>query len=300
MGPIPSGGDMQGSDHSRIYTPYSHGNPQHVNLEDVDKITPADYGWTAATIKQYMYGIKVVDPETGQELGDKFYDHIIETAIARAEKELDIAILPRLVENEHHDFHSSDFASYMFTSSFLKPIIQAEDLKLEINGWVKYKYPADWWKVYNLAGHIELYPTALMQSGMTMNYNYSVTGFPQLAGLPPANQNGFAPQMIDISYVAGLLPRKHQYAQEWECPADLEQLVIKIAAKEIFQVWGRLIIGAGIEGKTLSVDGVSESIQTTQSAMYGGAYADIRQIDEDIQSMLAGLKSYFGMNMGII
>ena len=76
--------------------------------------------------------------------------------------------------------------------------------------------------------------------------------------------------------------------------------MIKIAAKEIFQVWGRLIIGAGIEGKTLSVDGVSESIQTTQSAMYGGAYADIRQIDEDIQSMLAGLKSYFGMNMGII
>ena len=81
---------------------------------------------------------------------------------------------------------------------------------------------------------------------------------------------------------------------------DLEQLVIKYAIKEIFQQWGRLIIGAGIAGKSLSIDGVTESIQTTQSAMYGGASADIKQIDEDIDRLERDLASYFGMNLGII
>lgn len=284
-----------------VYAPYSHGNPKHIDLEKVPDITPKDYGWDADTIKAYMFGVKVLDPETGQELADSFYDHVIETSIAKAEKMLDIVILPRIVRGEHHDFHQSDFNSFMFTSTFQKPIIQAESLKLEINGRSMYNYPSNWWKVYSLAGHIELYPTALMQTGIGFGYEQVFQGYPQLAGMPPSSGQTYAPQMVHVDYVAGLLPRENSgYAQEWECPADLEQLVIKLAMKEVFQQWGRLIIGAGIAGKSLTVDGISESIQTTQSAMYGGAYADIRQIDEDIKGLTDGLKSYYGINLGII
>lgn len=283
------------------YSPYAHGNPKRIDLADLEKITPADYGWTTATIKAYMFGVRVVDPETGQELDDTFYEHVIETAIGRAERELDIAILPRLIKAEHHDYHQSDFNSYMYTHAFKRPIIQAESVKLELNGRPMYNYPSNWWKVYSLAGHIELYPTALMQTGMGLGYEQVFSGYPQLAGMPPNNGQTFAPQMIHLDYVAGMLPRKNSgYANEWECPPELEQLVIKYAMKEVFQIWGRLIIGAGIAGKSLSVDGISESIQTTQSAMYGGAYADIRQIDEDIDKLVSGLRSYFGMNMGIL
>ena len=58
-----------------------------------------------------------------------------------------------------------------------------------------------------------------------------------------------------------------------------------------------LIIGAGIANKSLDVDGISETIGTTQSAMYGGASAQIIQIDSDIEELLKGLQSYFGTNM---
>lgn len=34
--------------------------------------------------------------------------------------------------------------------------------------------------------------------------------------------------------------------------------------------------------------------------MYGGASADIKQIDEDIDKLERDLASYFGMNLGII
>lgn len=293
------GYDDQGD--SSVYAPYSHGNPQHITLEELGKVTPADYGWTPATIKNYMFGVKVVDPETGQELDDTFYEHVIDTAVAKAEKELDIAILPRLIKGEHHDFHQSDFNSFMYTHTYKRPIVQAEGLKLEINGRAMYNYPSNWWKVYSLAGHIELYPTALMQTGIGFGYEQVFQGYPQLAGMPPSSGQTFAPQMVHVDYIAGLLPRKNRgYNAEWECPADLEQLVIKYAMKEVFQIWGRLIIGAGIAGKTLSIDGISESIQTTQSAMYGGASADIKQIDEDIDRLVSALRSYFGMNLGIV
>ncbi|WBF81222.1 hypothetical protein FMLHJGGC_00171 [Staphylococcus phage BSwM-KMM1] len=78
---------------------------------------------------------------------------------------------------------------------------------------------------------------------------------------------------------------------------ELEQLVIKYALKEIYQVWGNLIIGAGIANKTLEVDGITETIGTTQSAMYGGASAQILQLSDDIKEILEGLRAYFGYNM---
>ena len=293
------GYDDQGD--GSVYAPYSHGNPQHIDIAEIEQITPADYGWTPATIKSYMFGVRVVDPETGQELGDTFYEHVIDTSIAKAEKELDIAILPRLIKAEHHDFHQSDFNSFMYTHTYKRPIVQAEALKLEINGRPMYNYPSNWWKVYSLAGHVEMYPTALMQTGIGFGYEQVFQGYPQLAGMPPSSGQTFAPQMVHVDYVAGMLPRKSRgYNAEWECPADLEQLVIKYAMKEIFQIWGRLIIGAGIAGKTLSIDGISETIQTTQSAMYGGASADVRQIDEDIDKLLSALRAYFGLNLGIV
>ena len=58
-----------------------------------------------------------------------------------------------------------------------------------------------------------------------------------------------------------------------------------------------IIIGAGIANKTLEVDGITETIGTTQSAMYGGASAQIIQINEDIKELLGALRSYFGTNM---
>ncbi|QKN84292.1 hypothetical protein [Listeria virus P61] len=277
--------------------PYSHGNPKHIEPEKVDEYVLSDYGWTAETIKAYMYGVRVVDPETGEEMGDTFYNHIIEVAVDKAEKELDIAILPRR-ESEHHDYNQTEFSSYMYTHVHKKPILQVDDLKLEMNGRAIYRYPANWWKVYCLAGHIELYPTALMQTSQSMTYDSVFGGYPQLAGTAPSIGRTYAPQMIHVEYVAGMLPRKRAgVSRDWEVPAALEQLVTKYALVEIFQVWGRLIIGAGIASRTLVYDGVSESIDTTQSAMYTGSAADIELINKDIDSLVAQLRSHFGINM---
>ena len=56
-----------------------------------------------------------------------------------------------------------------------------------------------------------------------------------------------------------------------------------------------LIIGAGIANQSVSIDGVSQSIGTTQSAMYGGASARIQQYTDDINKViLPALRQKFG------
>ena len=79
------GYDDQGNPNA--YAPYAHGNQQHVDPEKVNDYTLADYGLTADTVKAYMYAVKVLDPETGKEMGEAFYNHVLEVAIGKAEKE---------------------------------------------------------------------------------------------------------------------------------------------------------------------------------------------------------------------
>lgn len=281
----------------------THGNPVRIKPEDVTNYMLADYGWTPEALKSYMFGIPVKDPETGEEMSDVYYRHYLEVAVARAEKELDIAILPRFIQDEHHDYNSSDFNSYMYTHTYKRPILYVDKFMLEMSGKKIYDYNREWWRVYSLAGHIEVMPTALMQSAIgTIGYETGLYCIPMYSGIPYiGSQQTFAPQMIHVDYIAGLLPRKRAgVSNEWEVPADLEQLVLKYALREVFQQWGRLIIGAGIASRSLSVDGISESVETTQSAMFTGSAADIKLIDEDIARLEANLKSYFGIAFNVV
>lgn len=267
---------------------YSHNNPRRIDLEDLGKLTMADYNLSPEAIKTYMYGMTVADPATGKEMGDEFYNHILEAAIAQTEQKFDIAIIPRLRE-EHHDYRSQEFNSYMHTHVYKRPILQVEDLKLELSGRPMRSFPSRWWKVYPLFGHIEIMPSPIMSAANGGGLHFAAP----VPGLRQAHT--FAPQMIHVDYVAGMLPRKNAgYAEEWEMPANLEKYILKMATKEIFQVWGRLIFPPGMAGTTLSMDGVSETINTTQSAMYSTVSAYLTEIDDELAILEEGLKSYYG------
>lgn len=277
--------------------PFKEDKPK-LTKEQLDNLTLADYGWTPEAIKNnFMFGIDIKD-ENGNELDINFYNYLIESAISQAEQALDIAIIPRYIQEEH-DFDEQEFNSYMFTKTHKRPIVQVEELKLNFAGQTIYDYPEEWWRVYNRPGQIQLFPTTMMMaSGSGLN-NSSFGAFPKYMGSTPQGYNRtFAPQMIDVGYIAGLLPKKRAgVTEDYEMPTDLQTLVIKYALRELFQVGGRLIIGAGIASKTLSIDGVSETIGTTQSSMYGGYSAEILQIDNDVEELLKNLRSYFGYNM---
>jgi hypothetical protein len=281
--------------------PYGHANEKVVDITKINDLVLADYGFTVDAVKMNHFGVSVTDPRTGEHLPDAFYAAKLESAVARAEKMLDIVILPRLL-TEHHDFYANQFNSYMFIKTHRKPILQAEVIRLEYGGAAVYNYPANWWRIYNLEGHIQMLPnTVLSGSGNNLSLAQAYTGFPMIAGLPQTVGNQFAPQMFHVQYVAGMLPPSRRgVTQPNEMHPDLWDMIIKMALKEVFEQWGRLIIGAGIANMQISMDGFSQSIDTTQSAMYGGASADIMQLDSDIEQLRIGLQSYYGTNLGLI
>ena len=273
-------------------------NPRIVTLDEIESFTLEDYGLTPAAVKAYMFGVDLIDPATGEPIGDDFFIHTIENAITQVEHTLDIAIFPR-VEHEYHDYHSEEFNSYVYTHVFKRPIIQVEHFSLGMNGRPLYTYPREWWNVYNLSGHIEILPSPLMQASHHAGA-ISPTGqpFPMVHSTRPGTGMNFAPQMIEIEYVAGMLPRgKATHNKQWEMPATLEKLILKYATREILLMWGRLLVQPGLASTSISIDGISESMGTTQSARYSAMSAEIEHVNDDIKELERTLKGYFGTGM---
>ena len=65
----------------------------------------------------------------------------------------------------------------------------------------------------------------------------------------------------EVDYVAGIDEKDSSMPMSL-----LQEAINKRAATGILNVWGDLIIGAGIANQSVSIDGVSQSIGTTQSA----------------------------------
>lgn len=282
--------------------PYQDGNPMRVPLENVDSYTLADFGIDVQSVKDQMFGMQVVDPTTGKTLPDRYYQQAIKSAVAWVEKRFDIKILPRKVV-EDKDYYTPNFNSYNYLKMRSRPILQVEQFSMDLNGRNVITYPSGWWKVSSLAGQLQIMPTIGMQAQDYLPYAMgNPGGNGPLVGIPNlANTTSYAPQLFHVGYIAGMLPPAREGVEEdWEMPEDLKFVILKQAAKDILQQWGRLIIGAGVASRSFSMDGISESVDSTSSATFGGASADILQLDRDIQQLSTGLDAKFGIRLGIL
>lgn len=284
---------------------YDINNPKRIDLSKIDDVTPADIGLTPYMIKKYMFGLRIVDPNTKQELDDSVYEHLIDTKIPYAEQQLGIAILPRIVANERHDYYANDFMHYNYIQTYERPILQVNSVEMMYNNQRLEKFPTSWLKVYTRTGEIEVNPAVIVGDSSVMNGGEAYMNGTQaissapLWGLPGIASTDVVPQALQYTYVAGMLPpTRRGVTRDWEVPLDLVQLIAKYVLRELLEIWGDLIIGAGIAGESLSVDGISESTTTTQSAMYTGGAARIKLIDDTIASLEQGLRNRYGYNKG--
>lgn len=288
------------------YNVYSEGNPQRIYPDNVNSYTLDDFGITVDEVKEQMFGMEVVDPVTGKALPDSYYKNAIKSAVAWAEKQFDIKILPRFVIEEK-DFNLNEANSYMYQRLTQRPILQVEDFKVNMNGQGFINFPARWWKVASLGGTMNIVPGYGMQFAGYQPDPFAGDMGSQLGGMMAANvlafgQNTtFTPQVFHINYIAGMLPPQREgVEQDWEMPQDLKWVLLKQAAKDVLQIWARLILSPGIAAQTLTVDGITESKTSTASAMYGGAKADIMQLNEDIKYLTEGLNAKYGVRLTML
>lgn len=233
--------------------------------------------------ENYLFGIPLEDMY-GNKMKEGMLDHYIQSAIEFTQRMLQITIKPTEIEDEIHDYYSNDFTQWAFMQLHHRPIIEVKSLGMYFGESKMFEIPKDWVRHPDKSGQIQLFPVSGSSGSMILTSNGSF--MPLMVGM-----YSNAPSLWRVSYTAGLDIIPH----------DMVEYICKRASIGILQVWGDLIIGAGIANQTISIDGLSQSIGTTQSPEFAGSGARIKSYTEDMKELEKRLKdSYLGINLGVL
>lgn len=271
--------------------------PAHNNI-DGKKTEPI------VTVKQlkatWLFGVKIRDKETGAEYSEDAYQNAIDTAIGLLETYLDISIGPVRNYKEYKDYRINDYEEFGYFQLDNFPVECVNSIKLvyyrDDNGEVdtnqSLDIPRSWWRVNAHDGIIRLVPNGKMPAGL----QYGSGGF-----FPEIFRHRMIPHAWEIEYNYGFC--------SGQVPVLLNQAISMIAAIISLITAGHLILGAGIAGTSISLDGLSQSINTTQSAENSGFSSTIKDISDKLYgttkddpfAIMKMLKNYYkGSTMTIL
>lgn len=229
---------------------------------------------------KYLFGINLAD-SNGNPLPEELFVHYLNAAVDYIQNLLDITISPTEF-TERHDYFRSDYRNWGFIQLDHNPVRTVKRITLMYGDQRTVQIPLDWVQLDKLAGQITLFPSAGSANSLIIGQTGLLFGF--------QSQWDWAPRLWEVEYEAGI------DENDPSIPCDLlKETIFKRASMGILNVWGDLIIGAGIASQSVSVDGLSQSIGTTQSAMFGGASARIESYAKDIDDrLLPVLRQKFG------
>lgn len=218
----------------------------------------------------------------GDAFSRTFLVTALNSAIDTAEMTFDISLTTKEIEDEFHDIDQGYFNNYAYTPLNVRPVQEIHSVKYYFGNSKIMDVPKNW--IQKHSNSLTIFPISGAMSAQFQTGGYF---------LPFMYNSNYLPSAITVSYRAGL--------KKEEIPTNLLEYIYKLAANSIFEVWGDQIIGAGIASASLSIDGLSQSTGTTQSAMYGGASARIKEYGEDIDALVPVIRRYFSRwNMAVL
>lgn len=245
----------------------------------------------------YLTGLNIKDPNSGAPIPNEVYQRYINNAISYLEHFLDISISPvrNFVENRDYDRNAYTDFGFMHLNNY--PAIQINSLKMVYfrdeagDADSLQEIPLSWVRLDPHDGIIRLVP----------NTNFT-------ASLQLGNR-GFFPEVLRTANVPHLWEINYDFGFDTGCvPVMINEAVGMLASVSALTVGGNLVLGAGIAGSSISLDGLSQSIQTTQSAENSAFSATILDYTkrlngankDDPHSILRILYNYYnGQSMSV-
>lgn len=247
----------------------------------------------------YLFGIHIVDRVSGEEFSDAALQQYIDNAVSMLEHYLDISISPVKNFEEFKDYRLNDYSEwgYFQLNNYPVACIRKVDLvyfrDADGNPESIQTIPNNWLRLQAHDGIMRMIPNAR---------------FP--ANLQISQSGAFFPEILRAQMVPHAWRITYDYGFDPGCvPVLLNQAIGTIAAIQALIVGGHLILGAGIAGTSISLDGLSQSIQTTQSAENSGYSSVIKDYSDklfgktrdDPYSILRILKDFYkGETINII
>lgn len=238
----------------------------------------------------YLYGITIKDSD-GKELPKRVYEQYITNAVSMLEHFLDISITPVLDYVEDKDYYFNEYIDWGYFQLDNFPVISIKKMELvyfrDVNGdpEVLQEIPLQWIRLQPHDGIVRLIPNARFPANLQVSQNGNY--FPEIL------RSEHVPHLWRITYDFGFC--------DGGVPSLVNQAIGMIAASQALIVGGNLVLGAGIASSSISLDGLSQSINTTQSAENSAYSATIKEYGdklfgankEDPFAILRILKNYY-------
>jgi hypothetical protein len=228
----------------------------------------------------FLFGIDLTN-DAGEPYPDALFQFYIRSAVAFVESKLDIVLTPTRYVDERHDFYKRDYEKYVFTKLDHVPVISVEECRLVLPTNVNViSYNPNSFNVDFNSGFLEIVPgSGQITLGQTGAFLPLVFG-----------GQDYLPNALRVTYTAGF--------ERCEIPGDLAEVVGMLASFGPLGIAGDLLVGAGIASTSLSIDGLSQSINTTSSATNSGYGARLVQYQKQLKDMWKALyQRYHPMNL---
>ena len=237
----------------------------------------------------YFYGITIRD-RSGKELEPAVWRHFILAAQKEIEKYLGIKIKKQIIQ-ENLDFYNEEWRAWGYlptTYQVVKPFRLAGFL-----GTVKQlEYPFEWLTSRKTNDGETYYRRVFLVPVQGGEVTTTAASVLYSGVLPSLGLNGWReiPNYWTIEYCTGFDT----------IPEDLLDVVGKLASLGIFNIAGDIALGqAALANYSLSIDGLSQSVGTTNSATNAAFGARIINYQKELKDSLEKLRAYY-RGVGII
>ena len=234
---------------------------------------------TISDLKQiYLFGLDLTD-NGGNPFPDIVFEWGIRQAIGYIERYLDVLIRPTVFTDQRYDYYRGDYVNWTIIDLREAPVISVEKVAVTWpSNTVVIEFPADWIQLRPDSGQVNIVPTSGTLSQVLLTGGGSF--LPLLA-----TGNDFVPNILAVDYTAGFA--------EGQVPIEIRDVIGKYASLAPLNIAGDLIVGAGIASKSIGIDGLSQTINTTSSATNAGYGARITQYLKELKESLPMLRRYY-------
>lgn len=225
----------------------------------------------------YLFGLDLTDDE-GNEFPDSMYEFFIKSAVSWLEHKFDIPITPTSYE-EDHDFYRQEYRKHMRLQLDHYPVISIEEIKMHLPPDQDIiTFDSSWIKLFKEHGEVHIIPGTGSASVLYLGQGTAWSPFGYRG-------NDMLPGVFQTKYTAGF--------PIGQVPAVIRDLVGKTASFGPLNIAGDLLGGAGIASQSISLDGLSQSFNTTSSATNAGYGARLLQYQKEIKIQMADIRRYY-------
>lgn len=238
----------------------------------------------------YLYGINLKSRD-GTEVPQYVWEQKIKSAQSEVEKFLAIKLMRQLV-TETLSYFRDDYLNNLPIINTSFPVFKAIRLLGLLNNVEQLVYPIEWSNYYQCTDGAATRRVSIVPSGTAVGASTSVILMGVTAQLGIRSLN-IVPNYWTVSYLSGWAPDK--------LPMDVVDVIGKLAAIQMLAIMGDLVLPPGLSGQSLSIDGLSQSIQTPIGAKGNAFSGRISQYTEDIKTTLQRLRgNYVGINFAVL